>query len=557
MSNDTGYNPYNDPNAPYEDYPENTSFDDDVKRQQLDTILHKLNLYLSVVSISSGFLVLLIMTIMWFYDRKLVNRVSLRLTAMISFVDILTGGAVLAYTLRIPLDDPICTAIGFAMSFLPLLYLLLTVMIAFNLQIVFLHRKKVSSFSDRWYIPVAVLLASIINVPPLIYKVFGYDTDARECLYRNSFSEETKWWKFATFFVPITISMVYCTVVLMVVVCKLIFEHRKLAEVITTSKSNTTLTAKARDKKILLLKLVSRIALYSIIPLLSVSGIVVLTMYSSINKDLKSEPLPLILWSIIGSCLPGFFNCIAFLFDPALHNAFRKCKKDLVDSYGVVRPLLSNGGIDSSKTGFSLNTPPMSPGYKFSSNTPTDTTASFSSSNSSISNSNKNFNSKYNSTIYPQSTNTTSPTLTQNSFALGYMTNSQLSQQQKSSMLNKNKAMKWFVRTFLLDKKQKSQLEQQKSQRKQQKEISKLHELQQKYCYNPSTITILNPPANNDTNNILNNVGLNLNVNDPSYLASLMSLPQTTVNIHVHQYYKHRRSSSMDSLDSVNEMSAY
>ncbi|CAJ0751328.1 23139_t:CDS:10 [Entrophospora sp. SA101] len=357
MSNDTSYDPNTDPNAPYVDYGVNPEFTQDIEHFRLEATYDKLNFYLSIISISCGFLVLFIMTIMWLYDRKLVDRVSLRLTAMISFVDMLNGGTVLAYTLWIPVDGTLCTAIGFGMSFFPQLYLFLTVMIAFNLQVVFLHRRKVSRFSDRWYVPVAFLTALIINIPPLVYNRFGFDIDVIDCLYREGYSEATRWWSILTFFIPITISMIYCTTVLMIVVCKLIFEHRQLAEVIQSSKSNKTLSVKARHKKLLLLKLVSRISLYALIPLLNVSGILVELIYTSVHKKNRTEPQAIIFWSIIGTCSPGIFNFFAFVFDPALHNGFRRYKRVLVDSYGFVKPF----DDDNSKATVSLNSPPLSP----------------------------------------------------------------------------------------------------------------------------------------------------------------------------------------------------
>nr|CAG8601365.1 12292_t:CDS:10 [Entrophospora candida] len=357
MSNDTSYDPNTDPNAPYVDYGVNPEFTQDIEHLQLKATYDKLNIYLSIMSISCGFLVLFIMTIMWLYDRKLVDRVSLRLTAMISFVDMLNGGTVLAYTLWIPVDGTLCTAIGFGMSFFPQLYLLLTVMIAFNLQVVFLHRRKVSRFSDRWYVPVAFLTALIINIPPLVYNRFGFDIDSTYCLYREGYSEATRWWSILTFFIPITISMIYCTTVLMIVVCKLIFEHRQLAEVIQSSKSNKTLSVKARHKKLLLLKLVSRISLYALIPLLNVSGILVELIYASVHKKSRPEPPAIVFWSIIGTCSPGIFNFFAFVFDPALHNGFRRYKRVLVDSYGFMKPF----DDDNSKATVSLNSPPLSP----------------------------------------------------------------------------------------------------------------------------------------------------------------------------------------------------
>ncbi|CAG8628501.1 21096_t:CDS:2 [Cetraspora pellucida] len=269
---------------------------------------------------------------MWLYDRKLVNRVSLRLSGVISFVDVLSGGAVIAYTLHTTGDNA-CTFIGWAMSFLPTLYLFLTVMIAFNLQIVFLHRKKVSSFSDRWYIPVAFFISFAINIPPLVYNRFGFDSEGRTCLYHDPFGNETQLWKLATFIIPVSLSMIYCTLVLAIVIMKLIFEHRKLADAVHTQKSNTTLTAKNKRQKLLLLKLVSRISLYAAIPLLNVSGIVVEYTWLSINKDARLPPTPIIYWAVFGSCLP--------------------VKKNLIDNYGYERPGLTP----------SLNSPPSSPSF--------------------------------------------------------------------------------------------------------------------------------------------------------------------------------------------------
>jgi hypothetical protein len=294
-----------DPSIPYEDFPTNPDFEKDVHLTKITTILLNLNEYLSIISAIGGLLVLLILIFMYCYDKKLVNRVSLRLTGMISFVDVLNSLTVIAYVHYEPGESTKCTSIAVGLSFFPQLYLFLTVMIAFNLQIVFLHRKKVSSFSDRWYIPIAFLMALATNIPPLAYHRFGFDSKNIECLYRDSFSVETTYWKIGTFLIPVALSMIYCTVVLAIVVCKLIFEHRQLIEAIHSNNS-ATLTAKKR-KKLLLLKLVSRISLYAAIPLLTVCGIVVVYIWSATNPGVRNLPVPLLFWSTIGSCLPGKF----------------------------------------------------------------------------------------------------------------------------------------------------------------------------------------------------------------------------------------------------------
>ncbi len=127
--------PYSDPSIPYEEFPENPNFEKDVAKYNQKILFIDLNSYLSIVSIIGGLIVLLIIAFMYSYDKKLVNRVSLKLTATISFVDVLSGLNVIAYAHYHPQETPECTGIAFGMSFFPQLYLFLTVMIAFNLQV--------------------------------------------------------------------------------------------------------------------------------------------------------------------------------------------------------------------------------------------------------------------------------------------------------------------------------------------------------------------------------------------------------------------------------------
>ncbi|CAG8755303.1 1098_t:CDS:2, partial [Dentiscutata heterogama] len=98
--------PYSDPNVPYANFPVNPLYKGDVQKLKQANIIRNLNITLSIASIIGGFIVL----------------------------NILSGAAVIAYTLYTTGDTNVCTFIGWAMSFLPTLYLFLTVMIAFNLQ---------------------------------------------------------------------------------------------------------------------------------------------------------------------------------------------------------------------------------------------------------------------------------------------------------------------------------------------------------------------------------------------------------------------------------------
>ncbi|CAG8637541.1 12487_t:CDS:2, partial [Ambispora leptoticha] len=314
-------------------------------------LIIQFNIDLSITSIIGGLLVLLVIASMWRYDKKLVNRVSLRLTAVISFVDVLNAIALIIYTNYTPDDTPLCTGIAAALSFFPQVYLFLTVMIAFNLQLVFLHRRKISKFSDRWYIPVAILAALVCNVPPLVLNRFGFDEASADCYYRDSKSTETFYWILFAFIIPILFAMVYCTVVFVIVVFKIVFENRKLAETVQTGSA--TLSMKAKKQKLLVLRLASRISLYACIPVLSVAGIVVMFIWSNLAVGVFI-PYWVTLWSVIGSSLP------AFIFDPAVHNAVKKVRRELVRKYGYPTDQM---GSTTSRSTFS---PPPSPSIPIS-----------------------------------------------------------------------------------------------------------------------------------------------------------------------------------------------
>src|SRR3954447_24220647 len=119
---------YSDPSVPYEEFPDNPTFTTDVDNLKQKFIFQDLNKYLSVASIIGGLIVLLIIIFMYFFDKKLVNRVSLRLTAMISFVDVVSGVTIIVYSYYKPLESPGCTSLAAALSFFPQLNLFLTVM---------------------------------------------------------------------------------------------------------------------------------------------------------------------------------------------------------------------------------------------------------------------------------------------------------------------------------------------------------------------------------------------------------------------------------------------
>lgn len=91
------------------------------------------NLVLNSASILGGVLVCLILAAIRVYDKSLVDRVSLRLTAAVSTVDSVKAASYIIFTL-VSTPGAACGATAWLVLFLTNLYTFLSVAIAFNLQ---------------------------------------------------------------------------------------------------------------------------------------------------------------------------------------------------------------------------------------------------------------------------------------------------------------------------------------------------------------------------------------------------------------------------------------
>ncbi|KAK9687694.1 hypothetical protein K7432_014687, partial [Basidiobolus ranarum] len=126
-----------------------------------DTIFFKkLDIVLSIPSIACSLGIIAVITLIYIYDPKLADRVSLRLTFYVSIADLIYSiFQVLSYVIEKP---------GFWCSFsvwgyvnFSLLSVYLKGLIAFSLQLMFIHQVKDTKRYEAWYI-VGAIFASII-----------------------------------------------------------------------------------------------------------------------------------------------------------------------------------------------------------------------------------------------------------------------------------------------------------------------------------------------------------------------------------------------------------
>lgn len=95
---------------------------------------------------------MLIILALHLYDRKLVDRVSLRLNALISATDMVSAGALVVYADASITQDGIgCGISAFLLVWMTNQYLFLTACIAYNLQYLFLEEKPFRQGHEKWY----------------------------------------------------------------------------------------------------------------------------------------------------------------------------------------------------------------------------------------------------------------------------------------------------------------------------------------------------------------------------------------------------------------------
>ncbi|KAI9290561.1 hypothetical protein K502DRAFT_369117 [Neoconidiobolus thromboides FSU 785] len=268
----------------------------------------------AIVSLSLACVVVVVMIALTIYDRKLVDRVSLRLQTVISCYDIWAHTFPLwtrVYNYR---DSPLCTFIAYQSLAFPLFYTFLNVAIGINLQLIFIHGINITKRIEAAYWIGSILLTLIITIPPLAIGALGY-SDFNSCYFSTDDESYSRLLDFYTSNLVMIISMGYLLIIVILVLIKLfqglnlIKEHQ-----VAMDASNSI----EMIKNIQLLA--SRILLYPVIMIVANFG----NVLSQSAYDLANfDSLDLKAFSFVAGGLLGTFNFIAFFCDPTIHQAFK------------------------------------------------------------------------------------------------------------------------------------------------------------------------------------------------------------------------------------------
>ncbi|KAH8548554.1 hypothetical protein BGW37DRAFT_178269 [Umbelopsis sp. PMI_123] len=300
-------------------------------------VIKTLNIVCNSVSIACGMVVLTVTAALRIYDKKLVDRVSLRLNAAVSATDVVNSMALLIYTFSNS-EGASCTFSAFLIIWLSNQYIFLTTAIAFNLQWLFLHKRALGNL-EKWYFICAIGLAFIAAIIPLASGRLGYDTAQTYCWYTPSYTRQTQGFEWGTYIAPQLLCLAYCLVVVIIVSIRLKRENRELDRYLRRPwmgkvwSDDQFQVAEVRHQKTQrsINRVVRRILLYPLVPIITQTGFIVSEIY--MYKNLRAS-YGLNVWGVSMKALPGFFNLIAFSVDPAVYNVVVTITNDLIDKYG-------------------------------------------------------------------------------------------------------------------------------------------------------------------------------------------------------------------------------
>ncbi|KAI0243636.1 hypothetical protein L0F63_003310, partial [Massospora cicadina] len=167
------------------------------------------------VGFISALTIFLILGILAIYDYKMVNRISLRLTAAIAFTDLVIHAN--NFVRNSMSEGPWCALSGFLRVFGRQAYCFLNISIALNLHLILLIGLRPKAKWEKYYWALSFLVPLAMNLPPLALGMFGYN--GTMCLLRNVGNRKL----LLAINLPlvILITFVYCTVISLLVMFRL------------------------------------------------------------------------------------------------------------------------------------------------------------------------------------------------------------------------------------------------------------------------------------------------------------------------------------------------
>ncbi|CAG8835442.1 30329_t:CDS:2, partial [Gigaspora margarita] len=186
-----------------------------------------------------------------------------------------------------------------------------------NLHIIFINEYKGRYKFENYYFTFAFSLALLLSLLPIADNMYGFDDSESGCWYRDSGQEYNLIWQWATLFVWVHASTLYCAFVIIMVIRKLKNISEKVDFDSSTSGFPTLIN------KTVITSIVRRIVWYPMVPLTTQFFTSSVETHAYINHVIS---YPLFLLCFISTSLQGLLNALVFSQDIAVTRAFQAIK---------------------------------------------------------------------------------------------------------------------------------------------------------------------------------------------------------------------------------------
>ncbi|ORY04617.1 hypothetical protein K493DRAFT_333861 [Basidiobolus meristosporus CBS 931.73] len=272
-----------------------------------ETLLKDITILLNCLSASTSLLIIVLITAIYSYNSKYADRVSFRIAFLISWVDLFYAiFLILSYVSAGPTS--FCTFVAWGALWTDLLYIFLNIIVALNLQVVFLHGTEKIRHFENLLVCGSFICATVISLGPTMHHKLGYDpARPSSCWFIDLDSGSTLFWEWAAQHIWIILGCIYLSTVSLLTVIKL-FRH-------TNHFPQVSHECNPAVKRMVNMA-VRRIVLYPIVPILTHTSKIVFLSSEFFGIE---YPFPLRIIGLSATSSQGILNAAVFLFDPAIY----------------------------------------------------------------------------------------------------------------------------------------------------------------------------------------------------------------------------------------------
>ncbi|ORX93322.1 hypothetical protein K493DRAFT_408447 [Basidiobolus meristosporus CBS 931.73] len=288
-------------------------------------IIAQETIWTNAASMLMASMVILVYFTTFFYNRRLVDRVTLRLTVANSTADLIYS-AMMLWGALITTDGTSCHIFMWGFIEFTLLPLFLSVAIATNLCAVYVWGARQTQRFEVYYFAIPIVLSLAISVPLPAFHRFGWLDDAKLCWYVPN-GPETLIWLALTYHLWIVLCVVILLIQVGFIVHKLRSDRSSPGNKEAVSRSIVT-TQQRLEKTVK--KVLIRVIFYPIVPMITQSLSIIVYMNAFANGYWNFGLM--FSWCFF-TAIQASLNALVFLFDPSVQNTWEQLKQHIKLKY--------------------------------------------------------------------------------------------------------------------------------------------------------------------------------------------------------------------------------